>query len=352
MGLVTKIVSSAAIPVALVLGAAGTSMVALNDARDASRHVLARLAPVVREVGTANESIAALGRLHARWVLTGDPAYRTAWASREAALEQRLLELGSLLETASERRRLLKAQRAVTRYRAALVASDDEGERFRAHRVAAARRAGAASVRARRTIGAIAVEVKETAQQAESQAGATALQARNAMVAGALLAGALALLLSWWVGRRVARGLARLTAASGALERGRLDQPVAIGGRDELGRMAIAFESLAARLGERDRVCEDTIRRVGHDLAGPLRMICDATRALASDLTKLPMRDQTLVLLIGEAAEDLLRHADRIADDPTRPHAPPALEAPGVPALPAPRPLPALPALIASEKHS
>jgi hypothetical protein len=342
VSLLTKIVSSAALPVALVLGAAGVSMVALGDAGDASRRVLARLAPVVREAGAAHESLAALGRLHARWIATGEPAYEGAWATRMASLDRRLVGLGRALETPRERRRLLKAIDAVARYRE-LVATDQGLRRLG---VAALGRANAASVRVRRAIDAIPLAVQETARRAESRAGIVALHAWNVMVAGGMLAGALALVLSSWVGRRVARGLDRLTDCAVALERGRLDQPVDIGGRDELGCLAVALEALAAGLGERDRVCEDTIRRLGRDVAEPLATIRDATRALASDLDTFPTHAQTLVMLIGDAAEDLMRQADRIGVDPTRP----ALDAPHVPALPAPRALPAV--ITLGEKRS
>jgi HAMP domain-containing protein len=339
VSLVSKIVSSAAIPVALVLGAAGASMVALDRAGEASRHTLARLAPIVDEVANAEETLAALGRLHARWVTIRDPAYEEAWTARMGSLEQSLHGLGGMLDPGPERRRWAKARLAVTRYRD-LVATD---EALRPLDVPALREATTARARARRALGAIPAEVQATAQQAERHAGSIAVQARNALVAGGLLAGAFALLLSGWIGRRVARGLDSLADASAALERGRLDQPVAIDGRDELARLAVAFEALAAGLGERDRVCEDTIRRLGQELVEPLRTICDATGALARDLRALPMHDQTLVLLIAEAAEDLRRHADRIAVDPSRPDARPALPAPPVGTLPA---RPALPALI------
>ena len=138
--------------------------------------------------------------------------------------------------------------------------------------------------------------------------------------------------MSSWVGRRVAVGLRRLADATEALERGRLDQPVGVGGRDELGRLAIAFESLARELAERSRVADDTFHRLGHDLAEPLVTLRDATRVLAGELGTEP-RQQRLAQLIGDAADDLVRRVDRITENPT---APKALEGPALALLRAP----------------
>jgi len=130
----------------------------------------------------------------------------------------------------------------------------------------------------------------------------------------------------------MAVGLRRLADATEALERGRLDQPVGVGGRDELGRLAIAFESLAHELAERSRVADDTLHRLGHDLAEPLVTLRDATRVLAGELGAEP-RQQHLAQLIGDAADDLVRRVDRITENPT---APKALEGPALTLLRAP----------------
>jgi hypothetical protein len=135
------------------------------------------------------------------------------------------------------------------------------------------------------------------------------------------------------VGRTARRRRARrLADATEALERGRLDQPVGVGGRDEMGRLALAFESLARELAERSRVADDTLHRLGHDLAEPLVTLRDATRVLAGELGAEP-RQQQLAQLIGDAADDLVRRVDRITEHPT---APKALEGPALKLLDAP----------------
>jgi signal transduction histidine kinase len=148
---------------------------------------------------------------------------------------------------------------------------------------------------------------------------------------GAAVAGVLAFALSSWVGRRVTVGLRRLADATEALERGRLDQPVGIGGHDEMARVALAFESLARELADRSRVADDTLHRLGHDLAEPLVTLRDATRVLADELDAEP-RQQQLAQLIGDAADDLVRRVDRITENPTAPQ----LEGPALTLLRAP----------------
>jgi len=329
MRLASKIVCCTAIPVVLVAVAAGRSLQAIGQAGDASDEALAQVAPAVQEVATMQESLGALGRLHGRWIVLQDPSYANAWTQRMAALEARLAGLRSRLETTTERRRLAKAERSLTRYRN-LVAAEDGA--LRSMTVADRRRATTAATRARRAIGGIVREIDVQARRARAEAVAAAERAWAALAFAAAVAGALALLLSSWVGRRVTVGLRRLADATEALERGRLDQPVAVGGRDELGTLAVAFESLARELAERSRVADDTLQRLGHDLAEPLVTLRDATRLLANELDAEPRRQQ-LAQLIGDAANDLVRRVDRITENPT---APKAIEGPALALLRAP----------------
>jgi HAMP domain-containing protein len=329
MRLASKIVCCAAIPVVLIAVTAGRSLHAIGKAGDASDEALSQVAPAVQEVASMQESLAALGRLHGRWIVLQDPAYADAWTRRMAVLEARLATLRQRLETTTERRRLAKAERSLARYRT-LVAAEDGA--LRPMTVADRRRAVTAAVRARRAIGGIVREIDLQARRAKADAVATAERAWAALLFGAAVAGVVALALSSWVGRRVAVGLRRLAEATEALERGRLDQPVGVGGRDELGRVAIAFESLARELADRSHVADDTLHRLRHDLAEPLVTLRDATRVLAGELAAEP-RQQQLASLIGDAADDLVHRVDRITEHPTAPR---ALEGPALTLLRAP----------------
>jgi HAMP domain-containing protein len=317
VSLAWKIVCSATIPVVVGLGAACMSLVALGGPAAESRRVVAVVGPTVREIAAADENLAALGRLHGRWIAIRSPTYEGRWATQMVALDERLRGLGASLETVPARRHLLKARRALARYRE-LAATDVDGRlALRELSVAGWRRAIATGGRVRRSLDAVDHELDEIVRRSEIAATVGSRRAWQAMAGIGVLAFALALLLSSWTGGRLVRGLRRLTDASEALERGRLDQPVAIGGRDELARLGGAFERLAHDWGERDRTCEDTVRRLVRDLSEPLVTVRDAARVLAVELPdRLDARQQSLVKHIGESAERLLHRVARIEDDP------------------------------------
>jgi signal transduction histidine kinase len=332
--LATKIVLSVGFPVALLVWTTSASLDALDRAGEASRRSLARIGPAVRQADDATETLEALARLHVRSSIMDDAGYVRAWEARARGLVDRLEAFRTTLETAWERKQGTKAARAIDRYRAISAIETDGTTELRVLSIAERRRASRVGARANRALDGLVRSLTATAARADQAAATVAQRAWDATVAVACLAGLLALVASAWIAWRITRGLRRLIDATLALERGRLDQPVAIAGRDELARLALAFESLATNLQERDRVSEQTLRLVGHDLAEPLMTIRDAIQRLALDgSARLEARQRRLLTLIGEAAENLLRRTARMGED-----APPALEHARVPSLEPPVP--------------
>lgn len=83
-----------------------------------------------------------------------------------------------------------------------------------------------------------------------------------AFVAGFLGAGVLA--------RGITRPLFRINEGTRALARGELDHRIAVERRDEVGALAEDFNAMALRLGELDRMKEDFVSNVTHELRSPL----------------------------------------------------------------------------------
>ncbi|HEX5760321.1 MAG TPA: ATP-binding protein [Thermoanaerobaculia bacterium] len=95
------------------------------------------------------------------------------------------------------------------------------------------------------------------------------------LVAATAAAGALALLLTWWVSRRVLEPVRQLQEATRDLALGRLERRVPVTGADELAELAGAFNGMAAELQRQQQLRRDLTGDVAHELRTPLTaMIC------------------------------------------------------------------------------
>jgi len=87
-------------------------------------------------------------------------------------------------------------------------------------------------------------------ERASDAARDTAATARNGFAAALALVAGLALLSAYWLTRAVVRPIAELTEAAVAVGAGNLDLSVPVLGRDELGRLARAFNDMTVQLRE------------------------------------------------------------------------------------------------------
>ncbi|HSE82286.1 MAG TPA: ATP-binding protein [Gaiellaceae bacterium] len=89
-----------------------------------------------------------------------------------------------------------------------------------------------------------------------------------------VVAGAASLAVSWLVGYllawRFTRRIRRLEAAAERLAEGDFETPVVDGGRDEVGQLADAFDSMRVRLAVLDRARSEFIANASHELRTPL----------------------------------------------------------------------------------
>jgi two-component system OmpR family sensor kinase len=89
-----------------------------------------------------------------------------------------------------------------------------------------------------------------------------------------LVAGAASLAISWLAGYLLAwsftRRIRRLELAAERLAEGDFETPVVDGGRDEVGQLADAFDSMRARLAVLDRARREFIANASHELRTPL----------------------------------------------------------------------------------
>ncbi len=89
----------------------------------------------------------------------------------------------------------------------------------------------------------------------------------------ALLASIAGVALGFVFSRRIVRPIETMTLAASQLEQGDLSQRVSVKSRDELGRLASAFNSMAAELAHTEQLRRNMISDVAHELRSPLTNI-------------------------------------------------------------------------------
>ncbi|OLZ70470.1 two-component sensor histidine kinase [Streptomyces sp. IMTB 2501] len=134
-------------------------------------------------------------------------------------------------------------------------------------------------------------------------------------------------LAGWWLARRIAGRLVRLTRVAEDVARtGRLDTAVPVAGPDEVGRLGRAFDGMLGRLAASEEVQRRLVQDAGHELRTPLTSL-QTNVALLDRIDRLPpqakadliadMKSETreLVNLVNELVD--LAAGDRDAEQPT-----------------------------------
>ena len=94
---------------------------------------------------------------------------------------------------------------------------------------------------------------------------------------------------AWWISRRLARPIAELADAAEKLGKGDLDSVVEVHGAQEISKLDVAFNSMAANIRESVKAKEDLLSTLTHELNNPLAGL-KAFIALLRD----PMRVTTI----------------------------------------------------------
>ena len=316
MRLAAKIFLASLVPLLVLIEVATWSLSSLDHLVQTNRRIVSQTLPAMRREAVANEAMASLVRLHGRWAVLRDQSYETLWTTRATTLADSLTGLSAQLRSPAERHALVKVQRAFQRYLALAATPVDgvlhlrpmePGEQVQAVRQAAERVA--------RSIRHLGIAIDESARFAQSQAAELEVRTWRTVLLALPLSAALALVLSLVIAIRATRVLRKLATASSNLAQGTLDQPVIVRRSDELGQLANAFNTMAERLKELDRMKEQVYSHLSHELRTPLTSIREATHLLADEVAgPLAPRQQRLVTIINESTERLLRLVNRILD--------------------------------------
>jgi two-component system OmpR family sensor kinase/two-component system sensor histidine kinase BaeS len=143
---------------------------------------------------------------------------------------------------------------------------------------------------------------------------------RTVLLWGALLAGAIAVVLGLGISRGLTSPLQRLSAAARALASGDLTSRVVVSGSTEVAEVSRAFNEMAEDLEEAERLRQNLIADVAHELRTPLSVlqgnlqaILDGVYPMDKDETSR-LHDETLLLsrLVGDLHELALADAGQL----------------------------------------
>lgn len=129
------------------------------------------------------------------------------------------------------------------------------------------------------------------------------------------LAALLSLVISVAVGlllsSSISRPISAVTRASEAMARGNYDQSIAVRSRDEIGRMAQAFNSMAAQVEASHRTLRDFLANVSHELRTPLTSIQGFSQAMVDGTVK----DADGLALAGQIIYEESERMRRLVED-------------------------------------
>jgi two-component system sensor histidine kinase GlrK len=313
MRLASKIFLGFSLVIVVVAAAGVISLRAVGRLVSVNREIAVESVPALRLSTGVRDTMLSLARLQARYVVLTDRRYAELW--RESADRARvdLDRLQGLVHTQGEKAHLAAATEAFERYRAAVV---EEHARLRLDRHAVVDPVGRGM--------AEQVEVHlERLQEAtytrvvRAQTEVARLEQRTWTGVGIALAAALALALAATavIAFRITRSVRRLSEATAAVAAGSFREPIPIGGRDELGVLARAFNAMATRLRQLDEMKEEFFAIFSHELRSPLTSVREAAHLLADGVPgPLTTKQARLVEIIGRSSDRLLRLVNQILD--------------------------------------
>jgi two-component system, OmpR family, sensor histidine kinase BaeS len=131
---------------------------------------------------------------------------------------------------------------------------------------------------------------------------------RRGLQTAVLVSGAIALLLVTVIARRITKPLAQLHEATEALAGGNLGIRVPVKSRDEVGRVAAAFNYLADQLQSQEQLRRQIVADLAHELRTPVTVLQSDIEAMLDGLL-LPTADEL------EGLHNEVRRLSRLIED-------------------------------------
>jgi len=119
-----------------------------------------------------------------------------------------------------------------------------------------------------------------------------------------VLVGALAFafLTPWFLYKYIKQPIDQLHHGTEVVGQGHFDQPIPVMSHDELGKLAMAFNKMAARLKELDELKSDFIAVASHELKTPLTSMMESAKLLSEPkIGKLNKNQLRLITILNES---------------------------------------------------
>jgi signal transduction histidine kinase len=133
-----------------------------------------------------------------------------------------------------------------------------------------------------------------------------------------VIAGSAALLASvavaLLIARSISRPLARMTRAAQEMSRGNYDQKLELGGKDEVGRLAQAFDVMAGEVSYSHQMMRDFLANVSHELKTPLTSIQGFSQAMEDGAISTPEQYKEAAHIINEESQRMRELVDDLID--------------------------------------
>ena len=113
--------------------------------------------------------------------------------------------------------------------------------------------------------------------------------------------------IAYLLARSIAEPVAEVTRASEAMARGQYDQQLPVESRDEIGRLAAAFNAMAYQVSRSHKMMRDLLANVAHELKTPLTSIQGFSQALLDGTARTPEEQRQAARIINDEADRMRR---------------------------------------------
>ena len=313
MRLASRIFLAISVVILVLVVVAGWSLLAMNQIVALNRSLVTQTAPALRLEAALRESMPALVRLETRYAILHDAGYESLWKARAVRVSQDFDRLGGLLLTRQETKLHLKAVAEFAMYQS-LVGSLGSGVDRRTAAVSGLEPRLAAT-RSERALDRLQDATRASLEHSEQRARRLERRTWHAVMIALPASVVLALLGAGVIAVRMTRSLRRLSVATTQVVEGSFVAPVGVEGRDEIGRLAQAFNRMGERLREADRMKEEFFSHISHELRTPLTSVREAATLLRDEVPGvLAPKQARLVEIIAASTDRVLRLVNEILE--------------------------------------